>query len=112
MIRRIPAALALLAVCLLVDLIALVWMTVAFIAGSRRGWRLALAQDQLGNALAGGDEDEVFSSRCYRMRNKRPYCWLRPAIDAVAGWLGDEDHCRQSWIKEEVKRGKGYRNAN
>ena len=41
MIRRIPAALALLAVCLLVDLIAPVWMTIALIAGSRRGWRLA-----------------------------------------------------------------------
>jgi hypothetical protein len=102
-IRRLAAAIALLIVCAAVDLVALVWMAVAFAAGSPRGWRLAIAQDQLANALAGGDEDEVVSSRAWRHQARAPWRWLRPAIDWVAAQLGDADHCRKAYEAEQLK---------
>lgn len=102
-IRRILAALILLTVCTIVDLLALVWMVVAFVAGNSRGWRLAIAQDQLANALTGGDEDEEISSRAWRKRAKWPWSWLQPAIDWVAALLGDQNHCEASASKEQKK---------
>lgn len=89
--------------CALVALAALAWMAVAFLAGSPRGWTLAKAFDQLGNAMAGGDEDEYFSSRCWRCRADYPYRLLRPAIDYVAARFGDTDHCRTSYEAEQHK---------
>jgi hypothetical protein len=101
--RRIFAALALLLVCGVVDLLALVWMAVALAAGSPRGWRLAIAQDQLANAIAGGDEDEVISSRAWRHQAHQPWRALRPAIDWIAAELGDPNHCETAANNEAVK---------
>jgi hypothetical protein len=103
-VSRLAAALLLTLICAAVAAVCLVWMFAALAAGSARGWRLAIGFDQLGNAAAGGDEDEVFSSRCWRLRDRAPYRWLRPMIDAAFALLGDADHCRSSWEGEQKKR--------
>lgn len=105
---RLLGALALTALCLLVGLLALAWLLVAFAAGSPRGWALALAFDRLGNTMAGGGHpDAYFSSRCWRYRAEAPYCWLQPAIDRVAAWLGDPMHCESSYLNEQQQRRAG-----
>lgn len=108
---RLAATIALLLVCALVAAVALVWMAVAFAAGSRRGWTLARSFDQLGNALAGGDEDELVSARAWRQRAAPPWRWLRPAIDWVAARLGDPNHCETAARNEALKaaRRAGWR---
>lgn len=100
MIGRVAGAIALLVVCLIVAVVAALWMAVAVTTSAPRGWRLAISFDQLGNAMAGGDEDEVFSSRCWRYRDHLPYRWLQPAIDWVFARFGDQDHCRRSFNAE------------
>lgn len=102
-VTRILSALALALVAMAASLVGVVWMTASFIAGSPRGWRLALAYDQLGNAMAGGDEDEVISSRAWRNRHRQPWATIRQAIDAMAARLGDPDHCRRSAESEAAK---------
>lgn len=102
---RVAALAAIWLACLVVAAIALVWMPIALAARARRGWRLAIGFDQLGNTLAGGDEDEVFSSRAWRLRYRQPYRVLQPAIDWAAERLGDGPaHCRMAWINEVSKR--------
>lgn len=103
-ISRLAGALLLVLICTVVAVACLVWMFAALAAGSPRGWRLAIGFDQIGNAAAGGDEDEVFSSRCWRQRERLPYRWLRPAIDRLFACFGDADHCRTSWDGEQKKR--------
>lgn len=100
---RFAVTLALLIVCALVAAVALVWMAVAFAAGRRRGWTLAKSFDQLGNALAGGDEDELVSARAWRKRAEAPWRWLRPAIDWAAAQLGDPNHCETAARNEQIK---------
>ena len=73
----------------------------------RYGWRLAIAADQLANALAGGNPDETLSSRAHKARErwgrerKVRYLWgciLCGALDAL--W---KDHCRKSVERDEGK---------
>lgn len=107
MMRRILAASALVAVCVVLIPLCLGWMWLALVMGSPRGPRLALGWDQLANVMAGGDEDESISSRCWRYRADVPYCWLQPAIDWVAlQAFGDTDHCRRAALSEisRIKR--------
>ena len=91
--------------CLLVSLWSLPAIPLSAVFGSgQRGWRLAVSFDQLGNVAAGGDEDEVFSSRCWRMRHKAMYGYLVRLID----WLffvldGQKNHCLNAWIEEQKK---------
>lgn len=53
--------LALWLVCQLVHVAASIWMLVCIVwqPNSRRAWILAVAYDQLGNAVTGGNEDEM-----------------------------------------------------
>lgn len=91
--------------CLLVSLWSLAAIPLSAVFGSgTRGWRLAIGFDQLGNVAAGGDEDEVFSSRCWRLRDQAIYGRLTQLID----WLffvlaGQKNHCLDAWIKEQKK---------
>lgn len=57
------------------------------------GRRVAVAIDQLFNALFNGDEDETISSRAEkaRLKGKRWGCVLCRVLD----WL-DKDHCKNS----------------
>ncbi len=64
---------------------------------------MAIAIDQLANAVLRGDPDETLSSRAYRMREKkqRYWGWLANAIDWVFFW--DEDHCRKAFESERQR---------
>lgn len=73
----------------------------------RYAWRLAIAVDQLANALFGGNPDETLSSRAHKARERyarqpRPrYLWgcvLCGVLDAI--W---KDHCRKSVERDESK---------
>lgn len=102
--KRVLAALALAVLGLLAAVVAWVWMILAVLAASSRGRILAIGFDQLANGLAGGDEDEVISSRCWRLRAQFPYAWLQPVIDGAFACIGDRDHCRTSFENELAKR--------
>lgn len=91
--------------CLLVSVWTLIALPASAVFGSgRRGWRLAVSFDQLGNVAAGGDEDEVFSARCWRLRARPGYArWVR-----VIDWLflklaGETDHCRTAYEHEQAR---------
>ena len=60
---------------------------------------VAIALDQLANALLGGMADETISARCWRLRATRPYTWLQSAIDRIFFW--QIDHCRSAYESEQ-----------
>ena len=65
-----------------------------------RRWPLAvaIAVDQLANALLMGNEDDTLSSRAWKAREKgRRWGFVAVAIiDTLFGLLGQQDHCRMS----------------
>lgn len=63
---------------------------------------LALALDQLGNALIGGDPDETISRRAgrARVRNETWGCWLCRVLD----WI-DGRHCASSVVGDNTEEG-------
>lgn len=102
-LRNLALVIALVPLFALLDIFALVQMSLSFLFGTgERGWRIAVSKDQLGNASMGGHEDETFSSRCWRMRYKPKYARIKAAIDlfffVVAGEI---DHCKNSYFKEK-----------
>jgi len=68
------------------------------------GRRVAVAIDQLFNALFGGDEDETISSRAYKAQldGKRWGC----VLCRILNWL-DKNHCESSveWDEGEQQSG-------
>lgn len=92
MLRRILfAALAL--PCLLLGVLAALFLLISPAFSLEWSRRLAVSFDQLGNALAGGDEDETISSRAAKAARQRRrwgclLCWLLGLIDP--------GHCEKS----------------
>lgn len=84
--------------CQIIAVIASVWMLVAALAGSRRAWTLAVAHDQLANAVFGGSEDETLSSRAGKAarKGKRWACVLCRLLDRL-----DPNHCEKSIEPDE-----------
>ena len=74
--------------------------------------QLLIALDQLVNALMGVLSfsrdyyyaDETLSAHSFRWAISGVRQWPRNLIDKVAGWLGDEDHCYQSYLSEREGR--------
>ena len=64
---------------------------------------VAIATDQLANAILNGDPDETLSSRAYRMQQKgqKYWWWTAKAIDLLFFW--QKEHCKQSY-ESELKR--------
>lgn len=92
--------------CAACSVVALAWMALAVIVGSGRAWRIALGFDRLGNAMAGGDDGEYISSRCWRYRTEQPYRALRWVIDAAAVLVvGQAGHCEDSY-RGEIERAR------
>lgn len=56
---------------------------------------VAVAIDQLANAILGGYSCETISARCWRLRNDEPYARLRIVIDGIFFW--QPNHCRSSY---------------
>ena len=59
---------------------------------------LAIAIDQLFNALFGGACDETLSSRAWRLQEERGKKLPRFLIDTL--FFFDKDHCYQSYLSE------------
>lgn len=96
--------------CALIALIALVAMPLSAAFGSgRRALRIATALDQVGAVLAGGDEDETWSARCWRL-NARPYYsnWVRRIDRWFFAFTGKEDHCLEAFLSERARRQRPY----
>lgn len=81
--------------CQFAHLAGSIWMLIAIMGhpDSRRAMIIALAYDQLGNAVTGGDPDETISSRADRARaqGRRWGCILCRMLDAI-----DKDHCARA----------------
>ena len=65
---------------------------------------IAIAIDQLANAVLAGHADETLSARAHRMRIKgQPYWgWTARAINLLFFW--QQDHCRGAWQAERLRR--------
>lgn len=64
---------------------------------------VAIAIDQLANAMLAGWPDETLSSRAYRMDGrKRRWTVARASIDRLFFW--QPDHCKQSYDSERMRR--------
>ena len=63
--------------------------------------QVAIAFDQLLNALIGGHADETLSARCYRAHRdgKTMGKVFMPPIDLLFFWQGP-GHCKNAYIKE------------
>mgnify|MGYP000158459460 FL=1 len=57
------------------------------------------AVSRLVNAIFGGWADETISGRCWRLRHRKPWCWLRPVIDWLVTPL-ERDHCINAYLHE------------
>ena len=66
---------------------------------------VAIALDQLGNALRGGSPDETLSAAAWRTEQKGRLLGriFRPLIDLVFA-LFEKDHCRKSFESERNGR--------
>lgn len=65
--------------------------------------QVALALDQLLNALLGGWADETLSARVWRNRNNSWYwAFWHKAIDAVFFW--QDNHCELSFYSEAYRK--------
>lgn len=64
---------------------------------------LAIALDQMLNALFRGEPDETLSSRAHRMREKnQPYWgWIANMIDLLFFW--QKNHCEWAY-QQEIQR--------
>ena len=66
---------------------------------------VAIALDQLGNALRGGSPDETLSAAAWRTEQEGRILGriFRPLIDLLARpW--ERDHCRTAFESERLKR--------
>lgn len=97
-------------VCLIVAVWALLAIAAsAIFGGGRRANRLALGFDQAGNVAGGGDEDESFSARCWRLRADPRYARWQRRIDRWFRVLrGELDHCRNAFEGEKARRARPY----
>lgn len=65
--------------------------------------QIAIALDQVANAILAGAPDETLSSRAHRMRVKghRYWGWTAGAIDWVFFW--QPGHCESAWRAEKLR---------
>ena len=70
-----------------------------------RLYQILLAMDQLFNALAFGWADETFSARCWRMREKPFWRFMRRIMDVIFFWDTKEGmkHCQWAFENEQKR---------
>lgn len=66
--------------------------------------QIAIAVDQLGNAVIGGWADETISARAWRQRHKKRWRFAMRVIDAAFSLFGQQDHCRLAYEAEIWRR--------
>lgn len=66
---------------------------------------VAVAFDQLINAICGGSCDESISAHAYRLWvRERPLGWLKPVIDALFFWQkAPGGHCQRAYDRERAR---------
>ena len=64
--------------------------------------KIALALDQLLNAILGGYPDESLSARAFRWDRDGRRRWPKKVINAMFFW--QRDHCRSAWHCEQELR--------
>lgn len=62
------------------------------------GFQIAVALDQLVNALFAGFADETLSSRAYRLSVERGCHWPKRIIDLIFFW--QSEHCKTAYESE------------
>ena len=72
--------------------------------------QVAVAVDQLANAVLRGYADETLSSRSYRMwRDKKRTGWMMHCIDALFFWQklrpDARGHCHEAYLNEHDRQG-------
>lgn len=67
-----------------------------------RAREVAIAVDQLANAILGGYASESISARCWRLRDYRPYKTMRAVIDRIFFW--QPGHCKASYEAQVARR--------
>lgn len=75
--------------------------------------QVAIAFDQLCNAILGGMADETLSARAWRQRDKKKrWAFMRRFIDCL--FFFQKDHCYESYKSEMVRNHlpKEYRELN
>lgn len=80
--------------------------------------QVAIAVDQLVNALVGGWADETLSARAWRLRHRPAWARIRRVIDALFFW--ESAHCASAWAYEAhrghlppaYRDGAGFHGAN
>lgn len=75
--------------------------------------QVAIALDQLCNALVGGYADETISARLWRNRD-RSWWWKFWQVAIDTGFFWQREHCYKSYLSEVVRSQlpKEYRNAS
>ena len=91
-------------VCCLAGIVSAVWMLCCIAVNSPRGWRIAVAFDELNNVALGGDR-ETISSRCWRYRADPEYAMYVNLINELAQ---DPAHCRLAFEAEQHRRKTDY----
>lgn len=89
------------AVCFITAVVALIWLLLAVVVKSPRAVVIALGFDQLGNAVGGGDEDMLFSTRCWINREQPRYALLLRLVNWA---FNDPNHCENSYKSEKSKQ--------
>lgn len=67
--------------------------------------QVAIAIDQLGNALLGGWADESISARAYRLgtlRGSKPWAAVQEVLDTLFFW--SPSHCETAYQSEQQRR--------
>ena len=66
--------------------------------------KVLIALDQLVNAIFNGWPDETMSSRSYRWYIEGKRSWPMYCIDALFLFIGDVNHCEESWRSEANRK--------
>ena len=78
--------------CCAVATLALTWMLVAIVVGSKRAWNLILSFDRVFSVCTGGDGKQTLSARANSLLpDTRWACILCRWLDEL-----DKDHCKNA----------------
>lgn len=64
--------------------------------------QVAIAIDQLINAILGGWADETMSSYAHRLRIEKDISWVERVIDTLFFW--QKEHCKTAYESERARK--------
>jgi hypothetical protein len=92
-VKRRLLILTLVLPCALAGFLSLLYLPIAILIGSERGWRMLVGYDRIANAMTGGSDRETISSRANRGQQEGTvgWCLLCRLLDLI-----EQDHCNKS----------------